>query len=465
MATKSEKISPFTLAMITMAIIVTLRGLPLLATHGLSSIFFYGFSAIFFLIPVSLIAAEMATAWPEKGGIFLWVSKAFGNRFGFLAAFLQWIPIVIWYPTALSFIAAALSYLISPELAENKYYIISVVLIIYWGATLINFGGLRASGRITTLCVIFGTMLPATIIIISGSVWLLQGHASQITFSVSNLIPDLSNIQNIVFLAGALLLFGGMEISAVHVNEVEDPKKNYPKAVLLSVIVILLVNILGTLGIAIVVPKEDISLVAGVMQAFTYFFEKFQVSFLVPVLGTLIALGAIGQVLSMILGPTKSMHEAAMRGDIPPCFKKVNKHNIPVNILLTQGVIVTIFSSIFLLMPSVSSSFWILSALVIQLYLIMYMFFYASGIKLKYKYPKISRPYEVPGKKVGMWFIASLGFISALFVFIITFWPPLNLPTGSPVFYVGFLLGGIILFTAIPLVIYSLKPKWTKQYR
>lgn len=460
MNVKSAKISPFTLAMITMAIIVTLRGLPLLAKHGFSSVFFFGFSAIFFLIPVSLIAAELATAWPEKGGIFLWVEKAFGDKWGFLATFMQWIPIVIWYPTALSFIAASISYLFAPELAENKYYVIGMVLVIYWAATFINFQGLKTSGKIASLCVIFGTMLPAVLIIFSGVFWLIKGHPSQISFSLSSMIPDLSNIQNIVFLAGALLLFGGVEISAVHVNDVDQPKKNYPKAILLAVIVILLVNILGTLSIAIVVPKNDISLVAGVLQAFTYFFKKFNLHYLIPLLAALIAFGAMGQVLSMILGPSKAMLESARRGDIPPWFKKVNKNDIPVNILITQGIIVTFFSFIFLLMPSVSSSFWILSALVIQLYLIMYLLFYASGIRLKYKYPKVQRPYEVPGKKIGMWIVASIGIIAAIFVFFITFLPPLDLAIGSPIFYIGFLVIGIIVMVSLPLIIYSCKKKW-----
>lgn len=463
MNVKSNKISPFTLAMITMAIIVTLRGLPLLAKHGFSSIFFFGFSAIFFLIPVGLIAAELATAWPEKGGIFLWVAKAFGDKWGFLATFMQWIPIVIWYPTALSYIAASLSYLFNPELAENKYYVIAMVLIIYWGATFINFKGLKTSGKIATLCVIFGTMLPAFLIIVSGVFWLIQGHPSQIPFSFSAMFPDFSNVQNIVFLAGAFLLFGGMEISAVHVQDVENPRKNYPKAILLAAIVILLVNILGTLSIAIVIPKDEISLVAGVLQGFTYFFQKFNITFLVPLLAALIAMGAMGQVLSMILGPTKSMLESARRGDIPPWFKKVNENDIPVNILVTQGIIVTLFSLIFLLMPSVSSSFWILSALVIQLYLIMYLLFYASAIKLKYKFPKIERPYEVPGKRLGMWIVAGVGFVVATIVFFITFWPPLDLPTGSPLFYVGFLVLSTVFMVALPLVIYSFKHKWNHK--
>ena len=278
MLRKSDKISPFMLAMITLALIVTLRGLPMMARYGLSSVFFYAFSAIFFLIPVSLIAAELATAWPEKGGIFLWVAKAFGNKWGFFAVFMQWIPVVIWYPTALSFIAANVAYLFNPALAENKYYALAMVLTIFWTATLINFRGLKASGIISTICVIIGTLLPAGIIIFCGVLWMAKGGALQIAFSWKNLIPDLSNVQNIVFLAGSLLLFAGMEISAVHVKEVENPQKGYPKAILMAVSVILFVSVLGTLSIAVVIPKSEISLVAGVLQAFSFFLSSFQSS-------------------------------------------------------------------------------------------------------------------------------------------------------------------------------------------
>lgn len=460
---KKEKISPFTLAMITLALVVTLRGLPLLAKHGLSSIFFYGFSAIFFLLPISLIAAELATAWPQKGGIFLWVSKAFGNKWGFVATFLQWIPVVIWYPTALSFIAASIAYLFNPALANNKYYILSMVLSIYWGATLINFRGLKTSGFISTFCVIFGTMLPAFVIIIFGIIWLIKGNPSQITFSFKNVFPDFSDLQNLVFLAGALLLFGGMEISAVHVNDVENPRKGYPKAILLAVIVILSVSIFGTLSIATVVPAENISLVAGVLQAFSHFFEAFNLGFLLPIMALLISFGAMGQVLSMIIGPTKSILEAAKRKDLPPIFAKVNSHGIPVNILIAQGVIVTIFSFVFLMMPSVSSSFWILSVLVIQIYIIAYLLLFTAAIKLRYKFPDIKRPYKVPGKNFGMWTLALIGIIAATFVFFISFLPPSNLATGSKSFFIGFLLTGVLVMTLIPLIIYKIRNLWINK--
>ena len=166
----------------------------------------------------------------------------------------------------------------------------------------------------------------------------------------------------------------------------------------------------------------------------------------------------------MILGPSKAMLASANRGDLPPFFKKVNANNIPVNILITQGIIVTLFSFVFLFMPSVSSSFWILSVLVIELYLIMYFFLYAAAIRLRYKYPDTKRIFKVPfGKYFGMWLVASIGFLAALFVFLISFLPPLDLPTGSNFFFIGFLVIGMIVLSSIPLLIHRFKSKWNKD--
>ena len=463
MIKKLEKITPLMFAMITISLMVTLRGLPMLARYGLSSIFFYGFSTIFFLIPVALIAAEMATTFPEEGGIFLWVSKAFGDKWGFVATFLQCVPIIIWYPTALSFISASLAYIFFPALAENKYYIFFMILAIYWGATFLNFKGLKVSGWISSFLAGLGTLFPALVIVLFGIFWLIKGHPSHISFTAKDVIPDLSNVQNIVFLAGALLLFAGIEISAVHVKQMERPKTGYPKAILLAVVAILAVSFLGTLAISIVVPKEEISLVSGVLQAFSEFFQKFNLSFLVPVIAFLIALGPMGQILAMILGPTKALLASANRGDLPPFFKKTNENNIPVNILITQGIIVTIFSFVFFFMPTVSSSFWILSVLVIQLYLIMYVFFYTAAIKLRYKYPKEKRPYKVPGGKYGIWIAALIGLISGAFVFFISFFPPPELPKEDHFFFISFLIIGIIVVSTIPLIIYRFKNRWAKK--
>ncbi|HME25280.1 MAG TPA: amino acid permease, partial [Acetobacteraceae bacterium] len=97
----ARKLGVFTLAMMNFTAVVSLRGLPAEAEYGLGSIFYYVFAAVFFLIPVSLVAAELATGWPQKGGVFRWVGEAFGPRWGFVAIFLQWVESTIWFPCTL----------------------------------------------------------------------------------------------------------------------------------------------------------------------------------------------------------------------------------------------------------------------------------------------------------------------------------------------------------------------------
>ncbi|MFH1305338.1 MAG: amino acid permease, partial [Candidatus Omnitrophota bacterium] len=132
--------------------------------------------------------------------------------------------------------------------------------------------------------------------------------------------------------------------------------------------------------------------------------------------------------------------------------------------LMVQAAIVTALAFIFLLMPTVSSSYWILSALCILLYLIMYIFFYISAIKLRYSRPDVPRPYKIPGGNFGMWITAGIGLLGALFTLCIGFFPPAQLKTGNIYFYEGFLITGVVLMCLAPLVIYHLKkPAWNLQ--
>ena len=459
---KSRKVlTVFTLAMINVAIIVSLRGLPMMAEYGLSSICFYMIAAIVFLIPVALVSAELATGWPQTGGVFVWVSEAFGERWGFLATWLQWIQNVVWYPTVLSFVAATISYIFNPALASNKLYNLFIILVFYWGATLINFKGMKVSGWMSTFCVIAGTLIPGVLIIVLGFLYFVGGNPSEIVFSWGHLIPDFTNVKNIVFLAGVIVLFAGMEVSAVHAQEVKNPQKDYPKSIFLATIITLVIFILGSLSIAIVVPSSKISLTAGLLQAFDHFFAAFHISWLLPVIAILIAIGALGQVSSWIAGPSKGLFAIAKKGNLPPMFQKTNKNGMAVVLLTTQGCIVSVLALVFLFMPTVSSSYWILTALTAQLYLIMYVLLYAAAIYLRYSRPNVKRAYRVPGGNLGMWITGGIGIIGALFVLTIGFFPPSQFQLTNPIYYVLFLIIGIVFLGGIPLLIYQFKkPSW-----
>lgn len=462
---KSEQrrvLNVFTLAMINVVIIASLRGLPMMAEVGLSSIFFFLVAALVFLVPSALVSAELATAWPKTGGVYVWVKKAFGQGWGFLAIWLQWIQNVIWYPIQLSFIAATLAFIFNPDLANNKIYVLAVILTVYWGSTFINFLGMRASGLVTTIGGMAGTIFPGAFIIILGLSWLLFGDPSQLTFSASKLIPNMGNIENIVFLAGVLLIFAGMEVSAVHAQEVKNPQRNYPRAIFLATIVILIVFILGSLSIAVVVPQAKISLVAGLMQAFSVFLDVFGLKWLIPVIAFFVAAGALSQVSTWIVGPSKGLFATSKDGNLPPFFQHLNRNGMPTNLLIVQGLIVTVLSLIFLFMPTVSSSYWILSALTIQLYLIMYILMYAAALRLRYSEPGVPRAYKIPGGNSGMWVVAGIGIIGALFCIFIGFFPPAQLATGNIIFYETFLISGIAIMCLPPVIIYFLRrPEWT----
>lgn len=97
---KTVKLGVFTLAIMNVTAVVSLRGLPAEAEYGVSSAFYYLFAALVFLIPTALVAAELAAMFQDKqGGVFRWVGEAFGKKAGFLAIWLQWIESTIWYPT------------------------------------------------------------------------------------------------------------------------------------------------------------------------------------------------------------------------------------------------------------------------------------------------------------------------------------------------------------------------------
>lgn len=459
------KLGVFTLAMMNVAIIMNLRGLPMMAKEGLAMIFFLLFTTIVFLLPTSLVSAELATGWPGGGGVYKWIKEAFGGRLGFIAIWLQWIQNVIWYPTILAFAAGALSYLfLDPALANNKIFNVIVILGVYWGATLMNFKGMKTSGWLTTAGVIGGTIFPALLIIGLGIAWWLKGNTLQFTLTSNSIFPDFSNFDNISFLAGVILLFAGMEVSAVHALEVKNPKRDYPKAIFLAGAIIVLIFTLSAMAIAAAIPEAQISLTAGIMQGFKDLLHLFGLDWLLPVIGFLVAFGAIGAVTAWIVGPSKGLLATAKDGDLPPFLAHTNNNGVATHILTVQGLIVTLITLVYLLMPNVSSAFFLLTALTAILYLIMYIMLFISAIVLKYTQPDVERAYTVPGGKLGMWLVSGIGILGAIFAIIVGFFPPSQLTVGSPMFYVMFLVIGILVFVSAPMIISLFKrPEWTTK--
>lgn len=481
---KQSYLSTGRLAMMTAAAVISLRGLPMMAAEEMTMFFYILFATLLFLIPASLVSAELGAAFADKGGgVYTWVKEAYNRKTGFVAIFLQWIQNVVWYPVVLGFAAAAVAYLIGkPELAGNGKFVGIFSIIIYWIATFVTLKGTKVIAKITSQGFLIGTVLPGAVLVVMAAVWLIGGNTIEfqnIPESVTEIakvsgghvhprfFPYMSGLSDLAFLSGIILLFAGVEVHAVHANELQNPQKQYPKAMLIASGLSFILFTLGALAVAIITPYKEIGLQAGLMETFSYFFNHYHMSWMTNVMSLLVAFGALGGVMSWIAGPSRGLLWTARDGELPKSLTKTNKNGVQTNILFFQGAIVTVLSSLYIFMSNVNVAFFLLSALTVGLYMIMYMLMYASGIKLRKTQPNLPRSYKVPGGNMGMWLIAGIGFLAVLFAFILAFFPPAQLPIGKPATYVGLVAGGTVLFLAIPIIVSTImehkKAKATKK--
>lgn len=448
-----KPLSVFSLVAINIIAVDSLRTLPLSAEYGFSLVFYYLLAAVIFFIPVAMVAAELATGWPKTGGLYVWVSEAFGKRLGFITIWLQWIYNVVWYPTVLIFVASTFAYIFSPELAQNKLYLFLTILITFWFATLINCFGMAVSSFISAIGAIIGTILPMAFIIILAVIWVVQGRPTDLDVSWHGFFPDTSQLSNVVLFSGILFGLVGMEMSAVHAGDVANPRHDYPRALLYSTMIIFASLVLGSLAIAVVVPQPILSIVTGLMDAFAVFFKIYHMQWMTPVLAGLIILGSVCGVSAWIIGPTKGLMVSAEDGVLPRWLAYHNKFGVPVVILVVQAVIFTLLSFLLVFLESINDSYWLLSELAAQLALLVYVFMFAAGIKLRRDKPEVERAYRVPGPNFCFYLLSGLGLITCILVIILGFIPPTQLKMSNTWYYTPFLLLGMSCFFFIPLLI------------
>lgn len=458
---QAAKLGIFTLAIMNVTAVVSLRGIPAEAEYGVSSAFYYLFAAIVFLIPTSMVAAEMAAMFQDKqGGVFRWVGEAYGKKWGFLAIWLQWIQNAIWYPTVLTFGAVSIAFIgmnqsADMTLASNRIYTLVVVLGIYWLATWISLKGMGWVGKVAKAGGLAGTIIPAALLVILGIVYLATGGESQMDFN-GKFFPDLNNLDNLVLASSIFLFYAGMEMSGIHVKEMDNPAKNYPKAIFIGAAITVLIFILGTFSLGAIIPQKEINLTQSLLIGFDRYFSYIHASWLSPVMAIALAFGVLAGVLTWVAGPSKGIFAVGKAGYLPPFFQKTNKIGVQKNILMVQGAIVTLLGLLFVVMPSVQSFYQILSQLSVLLYLIMYLLMFSGAIRLRYIMKDAPRPFKIGTKGNGMmWIIAGLGFAGSLLAFVLSFIPPAQINTGSNAVWFSVLIGGCIVVVAAPFIIYA----------
>ena len=147
---KKSYMSVMTMSLLTVAAVLSLRNLPSEAEYGYSVIFYITMAAICFFVPSALVSAELASSWPQDGGVYLWVKEAFGPKWGFVAVFMQWVENLPWFPAVLTFVASSIAYVVNPAWAQNRWFVLITIWIMLWLATFLNFRGMRLSAWLSS---------------------------------------------------------------------------------------------------------------------------------------------------------------------------------------------------------------------------------------------------------------------------------------------------------------------------
>lgn len=464
LSTAKGTLTTMAMAILLVTSIFSLRGLPSEAKYGIQSIFFFIFAAIVFLIPFSLVCAELASTYTKSGGLYRWVAEAFGPKWGWTAMYLEWQTIVFWFPTVLMFGAASLAYIAWPEsfdqqLASNKWYTLIVAMLLYWGATFNAFRGQKSANKLSTYGGLVGTIIPGAVLILLGILYFALGKQNNL--ADVPFFPDFSHFNTLVLAASIFLFFAGMETQAVHINDMRNPARQFPKSVFIACIIIVVLYALGTLVIGLAIPTDNINLLQSLLVAYKALFSSFNVGWLGNVIALFVMFGVVGQISALVTGPSTGLMAVAQSGYLPRSLQKVNDNGVNKSILYIEGALVSVLSLVMIVLPTVESAYQIMSQMATIIYLIMVIIIYLAFIRLRRTAPNRQRGFKVPGGKAGVVIVCGLGIAGALLAMILSFIPPSQIATGSPVVYVTIIAVGVAVFVALPLVIYKhRKPSW-----
>lgn len=452
-----KKLPFFALILLIVSAVDSNRNLPSAAIFGAPLIFFFMFGAVFFLFPVSLISAELGTLSQKKGGIYHWVRLAFGEKAGVVAIWLQWVQAVSWFPTILTFIAGTGAYLIRPALMYDKTYMVFAISIVFWVLTLVNLRGIRVSAKLNEIFCLIGTLIPTCALIILGIIWAVKREPFAISMTLSSITPSFTELGAWTALVAIMTSYSGMELAGVHMRSIENPRRTFPKAVIIASFVVLASMLLGALSIALVLPSNSIHLAGGLMQVFAAFFEKFHLQSWLIIVTLMILIGSFGNLINWILAPAKGLLHVSEHGYLPSFFAKENKSGVASRILVAQAILVTALCLLFLLLPSVSAFYWFLMAISSSLYMIMYIMMFFSAIRLRKKFP--SNAFHVPGGDVGLISFCVLGLIGCIITLVVTFVPPPHIQIATPFKYAMMMLCGNLILIGPVFLLFLRKKK------
>lgn len=391
---KDKTLGKKDLVLFTVSAILLLDTLASAATVGVSSIFWWIFLGLTFFIPFALISAEMSCSYPEQGGIYAWIKTAYGSRWAARASWGYWVNTAVWIPAISILFAGIFKQLFFPDLSLFSQIAIGITLT--WITVAVNIVSLDIGKFVPDSGAILKVLI-FLVLIIAGFNHVGE-HGMANDFSMAALKPDWqASFQYIPAIIYGML---GFELVSASSQEMKDPARDMPKAVLISALIIILLYIFGTIAMLAAIPSQDINLVEGLMDTLYLLMgdtpagKTFAFSLGIAALYTFFTNG-----VTWALGCNRAAAEAAKVGELPKIFAwEIKKTGTPLGASIMMGLVSTVTIVLYgFLAGSNEDLFWSLFAFSAVIFMLPYIAMMLAFIKSRISDPAHVRPYKIPG--------------------------------------------------------------------
>jgi amino acid transporter len=401
------------------------------AAIGVSSIGWWVVAISLFFVPSALITAELATAYPDQGGIYSWVLRAYGRKMAARTTYWYWVNVGMWMPSVYLLFTGVMVGLFWSDAAVWRQCVVAIGLV--WITVLVGTRTLDVSKHVTNASAALKAAVLLTIGI--GGVVLAVRHGSPNSFAVHSMLPHFSAAKT--FLPVLVYQLLGFELVSSMSDEMKRPSRNVPRAIAMSGAAVAALYVLGTVGMLLALPVAQINLTEGLVDSFKAIFGAGSPFVWILSLGVMATY--FGNMVTWALGANKAAAEAAAEGELPAQLGHEGKKGTPVYAFLGMGVIATVVLIVAaLFIKTEGNLYYAVFASSAIVFLLPYLLMYPAVIRLRKIDPDTPRPFQIRGGNAILWLCALLATGTVLSSLILFMWTP-----GEPIdwSYTGPLVG------------------------
>ena len=413
------------LVLLFVVAVANLNVVPVIAADGPVTIWLWTLALIFFFWPQGIAVVELSGRYPQEGGIYLWTKKFFGDFHGFISGWCYWTNNIFYIPTLLVIVVGISVYVggaRAQHLGANSTYVSAASVILLWVMIALNIRGLSVGKWINNLGGI-GTAI-TSIVLVGLAVGVLRIHGGSIhpsDFSIRG--ADWHLINSFGFICFGLV---GLELASVMGDEIRDPQRNVPRAVLWGGLLSGILYIAATLSLLLAVPKSEIGAVTGILQAVQSMAGKLSVMWLVPLVALVLTFAIAGTTSAWLSGSARIPFVAGLDSYLPSGLGKIHpKFDTPYIALIVQGVMTTLFLLMSFVGSSVEQAYKLLLSLAVVLQLVPFLYMYGAIILIAARKAMPAGHYS----RATLWISGLSGFITTAIGMCVAFVPPSDQPT------------------------------------